>query len=376
MGNCVWEIHYHKEKREIIFNNQKTPETKLKNNNEAKSDEEIFIKSIEKTSSLGTYIHISDYKKVLNQNILKYIETHKLNYHEYFNFSPSNIFKANPIQFQNGNIYYGNWNENGEMEGYGIYYIKNKDVITEGIWKKGNNIFGRIFFPNGDIYEGDIKNSLPHGVGTMEMISGERYKGDFVNGNMTGRGTYIFQDKSYYCGEIENGIFNGEGSMKWNNEIEYHGNFVNSSLSGKGKMYNNIMGDKYIGNFNNNEFNGIGTYYYQNGDIYEGNYEYGKKEGKGIYKRNDHIEFDLIWNDDLPNGTGFAIFDKNKIKALWRNGNILDIELIEGNIDIFREINLNVKPNKGILNTSSLPHLAINDNEISQFTVRNDIPLN
>ena len=371
MGNCVFEIHVHED--EENYDNPITPtipKSKLKINNDIKSDEELFIKSIEKSSSLGTYINVSDYKKIVKPNILKYIETHKLNYQEYFNFSSPNIYKANPMQFQNGNVYYGNWNENGEMEGYGIYFIKNKNVITEGIWKKGNNIFGRIFFPNGDIYEGDIKNSLPHGVGTMEMINGERYKGDFIEGNMTGRGTYIFQDKSYYCGEIENGIFKGEGSMKWNNETEYHGNFVNSSLQGKGKMYNNIIGEKYIGNFNKNEFDGIGIYYYKNGDIYEGNFDYGKKEGEGKYKRNDNVEFDLIWNNDLPNGKGFATLKQNKIKGLWRNGNILEIEIIKGNLDNFSEINLNVKPCDRTLCPSSLPHLEIYENdEISQFVI-------
>ena len=35
------------------------------------------------------------------------------------------------------------------MEGYGIYYIEDRKIITEGIWHEGNIIFGSIFFKMG-----------------------------------------------------------------------------------------------------------------------------------------------------------------------------------------------------------------------------------
>ena len=70
MGNCVFEIHVHED--EENYDNPITPtipKSKLKISNDIKSDEELFIKSIEKSSSLGTYINVSDYKKIVKPNI-------------------------------------------------------------------------------------------------------------------------------------------------------------------------------------------------------------------------------------------------------------------------------------------------------------------
>ena len=381
MGNCSCIVHYYKADNDANFANNisdisykeilsHSTNQKLKNNNEQKIitiRQDMKANIEKKLSEFSCILNISDFEKLVNENIINYIKTHKLNYQEYL---PSNLntYKTNPIEFSNGNVYSGNWNLNGEIEGYGIYLIKNKNVITEGIWLKGNIIYGRIFFPNGDIYEGDIKNSVPHGNGMIIFKNEEIYKGDFENGEMTGKGTFIYSDKSYYSGKIKNGVFEGKGSIKWNNGTEYHGNFVNSVLSGKGKMYNNNTGEKYVGYFDKNEFHGEGVYTYRNGDIYEGNFEYGNRKGRGKYKRNDKVEFDCIWVDDLPNGNGEVIYNNHKIKGFWRNGIIIRQKGISnGNMEFVNDIDINIKPCKGSLCPNSLPHLAINDIVTSQY---------
>ena len=370
MGNCKCEIHYHGKNNEAFFNEIINPNI----NKSINTNKESIINSLERKDSLGIYLEISDFKSLINQKILTYIETNKLNYQEYYTFSSSNIYKSNPIQFKNGNIYYGNWNINKEMEGYGIYLIKNKNIITEGIWKQGIIKYGRIFFPNGDIYEGSIKNYFSQGEGNTNFMNGESFSGEFIIRTIIGKGIFTFSDNSYYCGEIENGIFKGEGKMIWNDGTEYHGIFVNSSLSGKGEIFNNLTGEKYIGNFMNNEFNGKGIYYYKNGDIYEGNFEYGEKKGKGKYKRSDNVEFELIWNNNYPNGLGVATYNNNKIKGFWRNGNFLEnFEVIEGKLENFKGKDLNLKCFRRTLIPNKLPHLANNDMEISQFILGTEI---
>ena len=356
-------------KNEKIFStNREEPISRYNYNYLKNRNDNIINEALERKISLGTYLDISEYKKIINETTLNYIETHRLNYQEYFP-STINLYKSNPIQYPDGNIYYGNWNSEGEMEGYGIYFIRDKNITTEGVWKKGNIIYGRIFFSNYDIYEGYIKNSSPHGKGTIKFINKEIYKGDFVKGEMTGKGTFIFKDKSNYTGSIKDGIFNGEGSMKWIDGTEYHGNFLDSTLNGKGKIFNDNFREKYIGDFYKNEFNGYGIYYYKNGDIYEGNFENGLKKGKGKYKRNDNVEYDVNWDNDFPNGEGIITFNTDKLKGFWRNGNIITKEIIKGTIDVFRELDLNLKPIKRSLHPSSLPYLNNYDNKISQFTV-------
>ena len=363
------EVNNNIDKHENLLQQTNNNYSQKKNKNDT-----LKKSNLEKNTLLGCYISISDYKNSINKKIINYIENHKLNYQEYYP-SPLNIYKSYPIKFKNGDIYHGNWNIDGQMEGYGIYLIKDKNLITEGIWKKGNIIYGRIFFPNNNIYEGYIKNSLPDGKGTINFANKEIYKGDFVNGEMTGKGTYIYADKSYYTGKIKNGIFNGEGSMKWINGTEFHGNFLDSTLSGKGKIFNDKIGEKYIGNFYKNDFNGYGIYSYNNGDIFEGNFEHGIKKGKGIFKRNDKVEFEVLWDDDLPNGNGVVTYNKFKLNGLWRNGNILSMEIIRGKIDIFNKIDLNIKPSKICLCPSSLPYLNIIDNDVSQFVIGTELSL-
>ena len=387
MGNYLYCIYSNKKTddqqndSDTILTNKKNKShnkekpVSINNYNYLKYTNNIINEALERKISLGTYLNISEYKKIINEKIFNYIETHRLNYQEYFP-SNVNIYKSSPILFKNGNIYYGNWNSEGEMEGYGIYFIKEKNITTEGIWKKGNIIYGRIFFPNDDIYEGYMENSVPHGKGTIIFMNKEIYKGDFFNGEMTGKGIFIFKDKSNYTGNINNGIFNGEGSMKWIDGTEYHGNFLDSTLNGKGKMFNDIFGEKYIGNFQKNEFNGFGIYYYKNGDIYEGNFEYGIKKGKGKYKRNDNIEFNIEWDYDLPNGKGIINYYKDKLEGFWRNGNIIRKKIIKGNIDVFREIDLNLKPIKRSLNPSNLSNLNNYENKISQFTIGTEYTTN
>ena len=380
MGNCNWlkmsqaegEANFYKNNEDNYVNQlnvyiQQNPKNKSIKDN-------LLINTLEKNNSLGCYLSLSDYKNLVSEKILNYIENHKLNYQDYFP-SPINVYKSNPMQFNNGNIYHGYWNIDGEMEGYGVMSIKDRNVVTEGVWKKGNIIYGRIFFPNNDIYEGYMQNSNPHGKGIIYFSNKEIYKGDFVEGEMTGKGTFIYNDKSYYIGAITNGIFNGSGSMKWNNGTEYHGNFTDSFLSGKGKMYNNIMREKYIGNFDRNEFNGNGIYTYNNGDVYEGNFQYGTKKGSGKYKRNDGVEFDVTWDEDLPNGKGTVTYENNKINGFWRNGNIIRKEILKGNLFAFNDKDLNLRPVKASLCPSSLPHLNINDNETTQFVIGTEFTL-
>ena len=375
MGNCVFEIHYHtpgggNKNIKKLKDSQEKDTYSIKSARVKEKEDLIKNKLNEKIPQLGKIIHLREYEQLINENIILYISKNKLNYKNYL---PNNsiTYLSFPIKFENNNVYYGNWNENSEMEGYGVYYINDQKVVTEGIWIKGNIIFGRIFFPNGDIYEGEMKNSVPDGKGKISFSNGENYIGDFVLGEMTGNGTFIFADKTIYKGGIKNGVFNNEGILKWNNGTEYHGYFVDSLLCGKGKIFN-IQGEEYDGDFDKNEFNGHGIYLFNNGDQYEGNFEYGIKKGKGRYKRNDKITFEGFWNDDLPNGKGTISYKGNKIKGYWRNGTLIGSpEIEEGNIEIFNNIDLDIKPDKVNIYPNSLPHLATGDASTSQFIPTN-----
>ena len=332
-------------------------------------DKENIIKTNlnAKIPKMGKVIKYVEYENLIKDHIKNYIKRYPLNYK---NYTPKDTvtYKSLPIKFNNGNCYYGNWNENCLMEGYGIYYIKEDDVVTEGVWLKGILIFGRIFLSNGDIYEGEINNSVFNGKGKLNFFNGEIYEGDFFEGEMSGNGTFIFPDKTKYEGQIKNGLFHGKGKMEWSNGMEYEGSFKESEFCGMG-ILKNIQGEKYDGYFDKNDFNGKGEYFYRNGDVFIGNYENGLKKGKGIYKKSDKMIFEGVWNNDLPDGQGVVSYNGNKIKGYWRNGFLVgNTEIIEGSLENFNDVDLNISPCKQSIYPLSLPHLVINDVNLSQFS--------
>ena len=63
------------------------------------------------------------------------------------------------------------------MDGPGKYYLKQEKVLAEGNWDNGELKYGRVFLPNGDIYEGEIKDSQFNGKGKLITKKGDIYEG-------------------------------------------------------------------------------------------------------------------------------------------------------------------------------------------------------
>ena len=391
MGTCTCEIHLDGEPKTLINkdskeNNQYIPIMDL-NSDLSKNSEIIKLKNKKininnksilekKLKEIGKFIPKNEFEKLINNEINYVMKHKKVDFGKYIAIDLSSNFELNPFQFNKTNdIYKGSWNEDMEIEGYGIYYNYSKEIIIEGIWQNGINIYGRIFFPNKEIYQGEIKNSLPNGKGEYYNSNGDKYKGTFINGEISGNCEIMFEDNAKFEGNIEKGHFQGEGKMTWENNIVYIGNFKNSMLEGKGSisMIINMKKEKYEGDFSENEFNGKGKYIFNNGDEYKGEFENGIKKGKGIYTKNSEdkgkIIFEGIWSDDLPNGNGVLSYGKNKLKGFWRNGDFMSFN--DDNKDInnssFINIDKNIKPPNINIFPNSLSHLNQNMN-FSRYT--------
>ena len=133
---------------------------------------------------MGKYIPEEEFHKILNDinnNLYKPNDPFPF---ENMNPSPH---KMKPIEFEQGNIYEGEWNENFEMDGYGKYLLKEENVLAEGIWEKGELKRGRIFYPNGEFYEGEILNSSYNGKGITSgpyLNQVEELKNAYTSGNV------------------------------------------------------------------------------------------------------------------------------------------------------------------------------------------------
>ena len=342
-----------------------------KNNIHKNEDYNNFLLLFESNLQyLGQYITQQDFNSYITQDVKNYMIEHPLNINQDL-YKETETYEVKPVEFKNGNIYFGNWNENLKMEGPGKYYLKEDRVLAEGYWENGDLIYSRLFLPNGDIYEGEMKNSTYHGKGKLMFANGDIYEGDFVNGEKSGNGKLTFEDKTVYEGAFEKGEFKGTGKMKWPNGYEYSGNFDGPKLCGFGVLLNS-SGDIYEGNFDNNLFNGKGKYIFENGDVYEGEFQYGVKRGKGIYNSLNKYEYDGDWDNDLPCGVGILkSLNKNGIiKSTWRYGKIVEEPVYEkGTENDFKGINLNVIPSKMNLDTRVLSHLEIVDVNSSQYNL-------
>ncbi len=150
------------------------------------------------------------------------------------------------------------------------------------------------------IYEGDIKNGVPHGIGQIVFNDGSMYVGRFKDSKFSGFGIRIYEDQSKYEGYFENDYYNGlgaiytsEGSKLFfgdfingkangfgtlyydDGSICYRGYYEDSVWEGYGEVYDTLGYLMYLGYFKNNEYHGYGKEYIRGQFYRSGYYSYG-----------------------------------------------------------------------------------------------------
>ena len=328
----------------------------------------------EKIEEYGNIISKNEFETILPNEIQTHMNENPFKINS-DHLSSSHNYNMEPIEFKNGNIYQGHWNKDLKMDGPGKYFLKNDKVFVEGNWDNGELKFGRVFLPNGDIYEGEIKNSEFHGKGKL-ISKDSTYEGNFENGEKKGSGKIIFNDGTIYEGQIEKGEMKGNGNMTWKNGYKYEGEFNGPILNGKGKLtYKN--GDFYEGDFENNLFHGKGKYIFnKTGNMHEGDFQYGIKKGKGVFTCIDQYIYEGYWDNDLPCGFGKVTnWEKNaSFKCTWRYGKIAEEPIFElGNEEDFNTTDFIIKPDEMILDTKKLPHLEVFESDSTQYKLGNSI---
>ena len=321
-------------------------------NSNQKKDPNFLQEFEEKMSSIGKYIPEEEFQSMISENISNLYVTN-----DPFPFESGNpnAHKMKPIEFEQGNVYEGEWNENLEMDGHGKYFLKEERVLAEGIWEKGELKKARIFYPNGEFYEGEMANSCYNGKGKLINENKDVYEGDFIDGEKQGQGKLNFSDGSIYTGNFLNNRFNGYGELELPSGIVYKGDFVNDYLEGKGVLTNNE--EKYDGDFEKNLFHGKGIYTYANGDEYEGDFEFGIRKGKGTYRQSNGLIFEGAWENNVPNGFGKFNINGSIIKCNYHNGKIMDRPVDENNL-YYNNIDYNFYCQKMSLSGQRIPHLA------------------
>jgi hypothetical protein len=130
-------------------------------------------------------------------------------------------------------------------------------------------------------------------------VAAEFY-GSMKDGRPDGRGSYLSQNGLTYDGEWKNGLMEGYGSLKLPNADEYVGHFSDGKANGNGR-YIDTTGEIFEGPFLNGLRHGRGTTKLPNGLSYQSIWDSGK-ETEGTRA----VRLSQLGTQQLPAGTAQA----------------------------------------------------------------------
>jgi hypothetical protein len=204
--------------------------------------------------------------------------------------------RTSTVTFPNGDRYEGEVRD-GVFEGWGVYYFAD-GARYEGEFRNDfMNGAGTMFYRNGDVYIGEFLNEMRSGQGKMTFVNGDRYVGAFRDDTMNGKGVMTYADGSKYSGDFANGLKHGNGVFTFANGDVYKGQFEDDMRQGRG-TYLFADGAKYIGDFRAGRRHGEGRYVYAGGEEYVGTFRDGRKHGTGTSIYPDGTRIRGRWEDD------------------------------------------------------------------------------
>ncbi len=144
-----------------------------------------------------------------------------------------------------------------------------------------------IILPDGSLYSGDLKYEvIREGAGTNEWPNGDRYQGEWLNDMPHGKGFMQRKDKEEYRGQFLLGQYSGLGDLK------------------------TLKHERYLGVFRFNALDGLGILVTVNKEYYLGEFSQNKRHGRFLYfsRLAARPEYQIWFNDELD-----KIIDKDDI---------------------------------------------------------------
>ena len=111
------------------------------------------------------------------------------------------------------------------------------NALYEGDLTQDNreNGVGKLYFDDGNTYEGEFKDGYRHGIGTYTFSNGKIWSGNFYFDRFMGQGEITDQSGWKYKGEVLRGKPHGFGRKSWDNGDFHEGNWLDGEPVGKGK---------------------------------------------------------------------------------------------------------------------------------------------
>ena len=183
-------------------------------------------------------------------------------------------------------------------------------------------VIRKVVDDEGNVYDGELKDGVRHGIGRMEWLDGRVYEGDFHEGKIHGNGKMSVPDGEVYTGTFDNEIRHGYGKLVFQNGDVYEGSFVKGAISGEGTYQEKSKGTSYSGLFLNGKRHGEGTLTYEDGRTHKGWFREGLSEGFGAQHLSDGNAYRGFFSHGRRHGEG-VLDDKDQKKLFfqtWEEG--------------------------------------------------------
>jgi hypothetical protein len=128
---------------------------------------------------------------------------------------------------------------------------------------------GALQFPNGAVYQGEVRDGQLNGPGTLQLPSGKTFAGMFVDDHMQGAGTLTLPEGTTYMVQFTNGLPILTTLTGLDGRV-YAGEFQDANL----RVFQGTAtwpdGRKYVGQFRDGKLDGAGKMTYPGGKVQEG----------------------------------------------------------------------------------------------------------
>ena len=107
----------------------------------------------------------------------------------------------------------------------------------EGLYQYGKKVEGRLMFNDKTVYVGKFKDEMFHGIGRITDPTGRRVTCEWTKGVPGRKGKIEYPSGDSYCGELFGLKKHGEGYLFFANGHKFMGNFVDGKIQGYGRYY-------------------------------------------------------------------------------------------------------------------------------------------
>jgi hypothetical protein len=240
-----------------------------------------------------------------------------------FGMNRDSLYKVIDLRFEevedNPYVLTRSWNNNRLELYFSSKGLNQINILANDTLPTADDMGYVRLVPNGTIVSGDCDSISGKMTWDNETAM---YEGEWKNSMPHGRGYFIDQNNNWYKGEFRYGYFWGKGQLSVADYYLYEGGFLMSRRHGTGNCKFRVpKGETYEGQWKEDQMNGLGKYSTNATVYYYGNMENDKFNGKGKLVTNEGW-MEGTFKEGLPNGNikQYIKLENTMIEGSWVDG--------------------------------------------------------